>query len=156
MLQRFCKGGVGSLAAGAISSLVWVHPSLAGLGRGMDGVRADQAHFAAAMSSASGASYTVQTLTLTNGGVMREYLNGQGLVFAVAWRGPGRPDLQQLLGEHFSAVATPAAQARRGARLLAVQQPDLVVHSSGRPGAFHGVAYLPQQLPAGFSGQDLR
>jgi hypothetical protein len=129
----------------------------AGLGRGMASVRADREHFAASLSSASTANYAVHTLSLANGGVVREFINGAGTVFAVAWRGPGRPDLQQLLGDQFATVqSTPSAGGvRRGRRALVVERSGLVVHSLGRPGAFWGAAYLPQELPSGLSVQDL-
>ena len=39
---------------------------------------------------------------------------------------------------------------------LFLGQPDLVVHSFGHARAFHGQAYLPQELPPGVTPQELR
>jgi hypothetical protein len=109
------------------------------------------------MASTPMGAYTMHTLTLANGGVVREYANASGAVFAVAWRAPGRPDLQQLLGDNFATLQ--ADNVRTGPRLrrpLRVQRDSLVVHSGGHPGGFWGLAYLPQQLPAGVSPTDLK
>ena len=104
-------------------------------------------------------------------GIVREFVNGDGVVFAVAWRGPGRPDLRQLLGSAFdtfqakvtapdsnTTVASDGAVVHHGRlrRALVVEQRDLFVHSAGHPGAFFGFATLPQQTPPGFSPDALR
>ena len=118
------------------------------------------------MQSSGAATHTLHTLSTSNGSVIREYMNADGMIFAVAWRGPGRPDLRQLLGGAFDTfqakVTAPADDVSVGSdgsvvrhhrlrRPLIVEQGDLVVHSAGHPGAFTGYAYLPQRLPAGFS-----
>jgi hypothetical protein len=75
------------------------------------------------------------------------------MVFAVSWRGQGRPDLRQLLGEHFATFQADTARSTQ-ARSKApprLERPDLVVHLSGHPGAFWGHAFIPAALPAGFS-----
>ena len=46
---------------------------------------------------------------MSNGGAVREYVNGGGVVFAVTWRGPGRPDLAQLFGDRFSTMQADTA-----------------------------------------------
>ena len=108
---------------------------------------------------------------MSNGSVVREFQNNDGVVFAVAWRGPGRPDLRQLLGGAFDTfqakVTAPDSNTTvtsngvvvhhgRSRHALIVEQSNLVVHSAGHPGAFFGYAYLPQQTPAGFSPDALQ
>ena len=130
----------------------------AALGQRLDSVRADRDHLSAVMRSQARGAQTVHTLSLGNGGVVQEYENAEGVVFAVSWRAPGRPDLRQLLGDHFATMQadTVRADGRRVRAPLRVGRTDLVVRTSGHPGAFRGLAYLPQLVPAGFTGQDLR
>ena len=46
-------------------------------------------------------SYSVHDLQDNIGGQIKEYTNAKGVVFAVTWRGPFKPDLHQLLGDYF-------------------------------------------------------
>jgi hypothetical protein len=95
-----------------------------------------------------GANYAVAERRLDTGTTVREYVDAGGTVFAVSWSGPYLPDLQQLLGRSFDALASvPAGRGRSG---LAVDRADVVIRSSGRMGAFEGQAWLPPKLPAGF------
>jgi hypothetical protein len=112
---------------------------------------------AASRASRAVSAYTVDVMVLANGGTVKEFSRPDGTVFAVSWFGPGRPDLRQLLGSHFSAVQTD--NVRRGPRTrrpLAVNRADFVVQSGGHSGAFWGVAILPGATPAGFSAADVQ
>lgn len=127
------------------------------LGGARGTVEADRSHLSARLSALPSRTYTVEVLTLANGGVVREYVRGDGAVFAVAWRGPARPDLRQLLGNRFDVVQADniLPGGRRTRRPLAVRRPDFIVHSGGHSGAFWGVAYLPLLAPPGFSASEL-
>jgi hypothetical protein len=121
-------------------------------------VQAPQAQLKAAPEAAAEvhAGYTVHQTTTPGGTVVREYTaDSTGQVFAVRWKGPFMPDLQQLLGEHYQSFADGARQGRGRSSLL-VQQPGLVIYSGGRMRAFAGMAYLSQQLPEGVHAEDLR
>ncbi|CAB3794267.1 DUF2844 domain-containing protein [Pararobbsia alpina] len=109
---------------------------------------------AAASATLPGAN--VQTLTLSSGTVVREYVSATGLVFAVSWQGPVLPQLKQLLGpDNFAQYIN--AQSRGGSQGFAgVDLPNLVVNSGGHMGAFFGRAWLPQSLPAGITAQDIQ
>jgi hypothetical protein len=133
-------------------------PAHASLGGVYSSVESDRTHMVARMRSASAQSYQVHTMTLPNLGEVREFTGKDGIVFAVAWKGPGRPDLRQLLGPHFETFQEDniPPQGRRTRRPMNVNRPDLIVHSAGHPGAFWGFAYLPQQTPSGFSSSDLK
>ncbi len=128
-------------------------PARAALGGAYASVETDRVHLLAQRSSTAGPNYEVHALTSTNGGVAREFTRSDGVVFAVAWRGPGRPDLRQLLGEHFQTLQSDNVSpgGHRTHRPLSVSRSGLVVYSGGHVGGFKGYAYLPQQAPAGFS-----
>ncbi len=133
-------------------------PARAALGRAYSSVESDRSVLGATVQSVSAGAYTVHTLALANRGAVKEFTRPDGVVFAVAWRGPGRPDLRQLLGEHFDTVQAEAAatSGRRLGRPLSVNRSDLMVISGGHPGAFWGVAVIPQLQPAGFSASGLK
>lgn len=121
-------------------------------------VEADRAHMGGAMRSTSAGTHMVHALTSTSQGTVREFTRPDGTVFAVAWRGPARPDLRQILGASFDGFQS-SITVRGGRRLrgpLAARGDALVVRSAGHPGAFWGFAYLPQALPSGFSVDDLQ
>jgi hypothetical protein len=139
---------IGIMAASAHASL--------GSSRGT--VEADRVHLSATVTSEIAGDNRVETLLPKNGGVVREYSDANGVVFAITWRGPARPDLRQLLGERFTGVAGQMSRhaVRRTSRLLVMSRPEVVVRSQGRPGAFSGIAFDPRLVPAGFSADDLR
>jgi hypothetical protein len=97
------------------------------------------------------------TLALGNGGEVREYTNAAGTVYAVRWTGPGKPDLESVLGVHFATLqADNPISARRGLRRPpSVNRTDLRVVTGGHAGAFWGYAWLPQNVPAGFDPASL-
>ncbi|MHB8285044.1 MAG: DUF2844 domain-containing protein [Caulobacteraceae bacterium] len=145
------------MAALTLVALACAPAAHAALGHAAESVQADRLHMSAKLASTSAATYTVHSLTLANNGVVKEFAGADGVVFAVAWRGPGRPDLRQLLGDHFATLQadTAVAGGRRLRMPVAVNHSDFVVHSSGHPGAFWGQAYLPASIPAGVTAADL-
>ncbi len=133
----------------------------ASLGGSSDSITTDQTRMAVSHRSVAGARHT---LALTNGGEVREYVNGSGVVYAVRWSGPGKPDLESLLGGHFARFQADNLNssrrgpggARRGLRRPPqVNRSDLKVVTGGRPGAFWGYAWLPANVPAGFDPASL-
>jgi len=137
--------------------LLTAAPAQAALGGGYDSVEADRAHFAARLSSSGSGVFTVHTLNLNNG-VVREYTRSDGMVFAVTWQGPGRPDLRQLLGGYFTTFQSDNVlqRDRRARRPLSANHSDFVVRTGGHSGAFFGAAMLPRVAPAGFSASELK
>jgi hypothetical protein len=114
---------------------------------------------ASASTATTSATYTVQSTTLASGTVVNEYVNSDGTVFGIAWKGPRVPDLATLLGSYFPQYqeSLKAQRAARGARgPVSVQGSGLVVQNSGHMGSFAGNAYLPQSLPAGVSASDIQ
>ncbi|WP_235914254.1 DUF2844 domain-containing protein [Rugamonas rivuli] len=97
------------------------------------------------------AVYTVSQSTLDSGTVVREYMNAEGVVFAVSWNGPALPDLRTLLGDKFAVLTSTAAKRpKAGHSQLAVEQQDVVIVSGGHMRAYAGHAWIPGTLPAGF------
>lgn len=148
---------IARLMIGAVALLV---PQLASasLGGNAASVGVDQVRISArAHATAPAGGGTLHTLTLANGGEVREYVNAAGVIYALRWTGPGKPDLQSLLGPHFAALqADNPITARHGLRRAPmVNRPDLRIVTGGRTGAFWGYAWLPQNVPAGFDPASL-
>jgi len=133
--------------------------AFAALGGDESSVQADQAQMRASLRTTRAAAFTVHELQAPDGHLVREYLSPSGTVFGLAWQGPSKPDLHQLLGTHFDELmqAAQAAQAkRRGHGPLVVNLPGMVVVSGGHMRAFSGRAYLPQSLPEGVSADAIQ
>lgn len=149
-----------SLAFGLAASCLFLPAAAsAHLGGPASSVTADRARMAASIRSVALGRYTRDELTCPNGGVVREFTNANGTVFAVTWSGPGKPDLRTLLGPYFATFqANSIATARQMHSLRhppQVAQPDLQIQVGGHMGWFHGVAFVPSLAPAGFSVSDL-
>lgn len=128
-----------ALAAGALACA----PAFATLG-GAPAVPATAAAASAAQPARS-------AYTLPSGTAVTEYLNPQGLVFAVTWSGPTLPDMQALLGANFARFEAAQRQPARGPHApVRLGASDLQVVSGGHAGALRGAAWLPALVPAGF------
>jgi len=111
------------------------------------------------VSSASSAAsnYTVRDTALATGTRVREYVSGDGIVFALAWDGPVLPNLQALLGKYFDTMVSESAKTPRAGRSpLAINLPEVVINSGGHMRAFQGNAWIPAQLPPGFSADQVQ
>lgn len=133
----------------------------ASLGGGSASIDADRLHMkvkrAALLTTPSSANYTVNESTLPSGTRVRQYLSSTGVVFAVSWSGPFMPDLRQLLGPHFDTMAAEQAkQTHVGHRIFSLHGSGLVIESGGHPRSFAGRAYLPNELPAGVTVQEIQ
>ncbi len=108
-------------------------------------------------TAAPSGSYTVHEILLPSGTRVRQYVSSAGVVFAVGWSGPFMPNLRQLLGPHFEALAARQASGNHaGQRFLSLHDPGLVIESGGHPRSYAGRAYLPGALPAGVTAQEIR
>ena len=139
--------------------LIFAFPSFAfaDLGGNESSIQADQAQMRASLQVARRETYAVHELKTSSGHVVREYVSPSGTVFGIAWQGPSKPDMRQLLGTHFDEYMQAAEQMQRhGHGPLVVELPRLVVVSAGHIGAFSGRAYLPQMLPDEVSPEAIR
>ncbi|MGC8507202.1 MAG: DUF2844 domain-containing protein [Thiomonas sp.] len=137
----------------------------AGLGRPLSDAAQDgqpvaqvQRYAAQAASGATATTASVQTQTVqtAQGVTVTEYANAAGTVFAITWKGPFKPDLQQLLGSYFAPYIQAANTQTQQLNLSMVQGQNIVVHSAGRMRGFLGVAWVPTLVPAGFDPSRLQ
>ena len=134
-----------------------VTPAWAALGGTHATIEADAASMRALRhDTAAHASYQVHELTLASGTVVREFIAPSGSVFAVAWQGPFKPDLSQVLGAYFPRAVAAGQERRVDHRRLTVHARDLVIESGGRMRAFAGRAYLPASMPANVTLGEIR
>jgi uncharacterized protein DUF2844 len=145
-----------ALGAAALIAVLLPYVASATLGQPESTVQTDvaQAH-AAIKSSEDRAGYRVHEIQLPTGTVMREFVAPNGNVFAVAWRGPTRPDLHQALGQYFGAFTAAPRSKLSDRRHVQIQQGDLVVQSGGHMRALSGRAYLLSAIPSGVNIGDL-
>lgn len=147
-------------ATGFAASLLFLSAAAsAELGGPMTSITADKGRMAARVKAVAMGRYTRHELTRPNGGMVREFTNPAGAVFAVTWAGPGKPDLRALLGRYFATFQANGVATARAMHSLRrppqVDQSDLKIQTGGHMGWFHGVAYVPSLAPAGFSPADL-
>lgn len=147
------------LASAALIIIGLTCPAFGALGGDESSVHTDQAHMKASITTTAGAVYTLHEIKTPSGNIVREFVSGDGRVFAVAWHGSSMPPMQQILGSYFqqfSARAQAHHAAHVGRRPLNIQQPGLVVQSNGHPRGFFGRAYVPGMLPAGINADEIR
>ncbi len=137
-------------------------PADAGLGRPLSAAVQDgtpiaavpgtrlAAKAASASAPAAALSVQAQSIQTPQGASVTEYAAAPGPVFAITWRGPFKPDLQQLLGQYFAPFVQGRPRAGLGLTASVVHGNDIVVHSFGRMRNFYGVAWVPSLVPAGF------
>jgi len=134
-------------------------PALAALGGDVTSVHEDQAQMKGTLKTTQASAFTVHEIKAPEGTTVREYVSPEGTVFGVAWQGRAMPNLQQILGSYFqkfSEAAQSQRTARRGRGPVYIQQPGLVLESTGRMRAYSGRAFDPEKLPQGVSVDDIR
>lgn len=133
-------------------------PARAALGEREDSVGRDGRALAAVeLGMQERGAYRVHELV--NGATtVREYVSGDGIVFAVAWSGLANPDLRPLLGTYHAEYRAAAREARKieGRRARRVEGERVVVERWGHPRDLHGRAYVPSLLPPGVAIDELR
>jgi hypothetical protein len=132
-------------------------PAAAVLGEYESSVSLDQQYMRGEDRVTTNQGYKLHQITSPNGAVVSEYVSPEGKVFAVSWRGPFIPNLQQLLGSYTTQVQQAAqAQTRRRGGPLVVRRSDFVFVNGGHMRSFHGIAYVPSLLPKNVSPEDVR
>ena len=125
----------------------------ASLGGDAASIAADQSAWHATQTRSNGTGYTDYRLTLPDGLIVHEFLNGAGKVFEVSWAGKGhKPDMTRLLGTYSSRITAAAPAAGPMQRRADAVAPDVEMHASMHQRFFSGVAHLPKELPAALAG----
>jgi len=138
--------------------LLWDLNCLAALGGDVSSVQSDALHLQGTLRVTPNALYALHEIETPTGIQVREYVSPAGKVFAVAWQGPWRPDLHQLLGSYFVPFqqAARASKQRPGRAPLSIHQANLFVEHSGQMRFFRGRAYLSDEFPAGVKAESIR
>jgi Protein of unknown function (DUF2844) len=142
---------LGTLAAACISA-----PALAVLGGDANSVEADRASMKGATRITPGVDYSVHQIQTPTGMAINEYVSAQGKVFAVSWRGPGLPDLPQLLGGYSVELAQAATRPHYNHHHLNIEAQNVVMQSGGQLRTRYGRAWVPALLPENFALKDIR
>jgi hypothetical protein len=148
-IPHYAAAGLAILAIGATAS---VQAQLGATGRAASASEGDVVH------QAQGGLVRYYETTDANGIVVREYVDTNGDVYAVAWHGPAMPDVQSLLGTYFDTFrqAASASPGDAGLHTARVAQGDLVVENHVRLREFSGRAWLASALPPGVSATDIQ
>lgn len=144
------------LCAGLATTALFPRAAKAALGAPYASIQADQEESHASLKVLAHTNYQVHELALPSGTLVREYVTTSGIVFAVAWNGPSKPNLSQLLGPYFADLSAAAQSGRGGHNHLDLTRSDLVIQAGGHMRAFSGRAYLVAAVPAGVSSDELR
>ena len=150
---------VAAISAIALAAMTFPSTASATLGGDVTTVEGDRARMEATLRTTSKQLYTVHEIHAANNVIVREFVSSAGKVFGVAWEGPTRPDLRQVLGTYFDQF-TKAAQEQKAQRAgrapLVIQEPGFVLMMGGHARAFAGRAYVPGMVPAGVQLEELR
>jgi hypothetical protein len=144
-------------ACALAGALLGTGPAQAVLGERLptvaSGASQAQATSATRRSLALSAGVQVYERASGDGGVIREYVTADGVVFAVSWNTRFKPRLNELLGRYHEPYAAAASEALRRPgiqRQSVLRAQDLVVRSTSHLNVFSGRAFVPSLVPAGF------
>lgn len=153
--HKYCIGALRLLLIVSLSCL----PALAALGGDLNSVQDDATQMKATVKVQHKPAYAIHQIADKNKTVVREYVSPDGRVFGVAWQGPFLPSMAQILGsylqQYHDAVEKEHAKGP-GRRPLMINEPGLVVGTSGHMGAYYGRAYVPDLLPQGVDPKEVR
>jgi hypothetical protein len=129
--------------------------AVAALGGDAASVEKDRASMKGVARVTPAVEYSVHEIQTPGGTVIHEYVSAQGKVFAVSWRGPGLPDLAQLLGGYSQQLQQTAAHPHYNHHRLNIETPEVLMQSGAHLRTRYGRAWVPALLPQNFSLKDL-
>jgi hypothetical protein len=147
-----------TLGLGVVTALLIAPGSFAGLGDHADSINTDQRMLSAKRGNADVyRAYSVQTME-SDATTVTEYLNNDGVIFAVTWQGLDHPDLSVILGSYYAGFQkTEKEQPRvKGQKHHTVQKEDLVVQKWGQMRNLRGRAYDPSLFPTGVTINEIK
>lgn len=97
-------------------------------------------------------NYSV-SITIENGTTIQEFINNNGLIFAVNWSGQMMPNLKELLGQYQSNSQN---NSIKGLHSSLYTDANLVVYKTGNMRLNQGVAYVKDLLPINFNLNNLK
>lgn len=148
MRWRWAAHSLSNVRQAGFVMILLALPAFAELGGNVSTVQNDQVRMKGTVRVTAGQGFAIHEITTPTGTAVREYVNSAGTVFGVAWQGPWKPDLRQLLGAYFDQYVQASQENKKHGRSpLQVKSDSLVVHSGGHPRAFSGSAFLPQMMP---------
>jgi hypothetical protein len=127
----------------------------AALGEDVSAVANDQVRLQASLQVRRKLHFAVHELSVPTGIKVREFVADSGKVFAVSWSGGWRPNLRDLMGEHYDRFVAGTRGRRMARGPVRIELPGMVVIMGGHQRAFFGHVYLPDLLPADVAPQDL-
>jgi len=140
---------------GAAGASIWAAAAgsaFAALGDDVSSISREAHRMNAARRAVTGPLFTVHEMRLPDGSSVRQFVAGDGTVFAVRWTTFFKPDLSTLLGTSYPAYATAVRQRAPHAgieRQFRHEGLDLVVHSTAHLHVHSGFALRRSLLPAG-------
>lgn len=89
---------------------------------------------------------------------IREYVNSNKKVFAIAWSGISHPGLKQILSSYYEEYVKVAQKQKRihGKRFRVVKSKNVTLILSGHMRNLKGKAYLHSNLPLGIATHEIR
>jgi hypothetical protein len=138
--------------------LMLTTPALATLGEKATSIAKDRKALSAVKRGTTAyEKYSVQEMA-SDASTVREYVNADGIVFAVAWNGMSHPNLTSLLGSYANDYSAAKRQQPRkhGQKRSMVQGEKVVVETGGHMRDLRGRAYLPSLLPEGVNLYEIK
>ncbi|HEY5282202.1 MAG TPA: DUF2844 domain-containing protein [Polyangia bacterium] len=145
---------------GAVLALAMVlqfsFPARAALGDDVTAVATDQARMQASLQVWSKSHYEIHELDAPTGIKVRQFVGDSGKVFAVSWSGGWRPNLRDIMGDHYDKFIAATCGKRVARGVARIELPGMVVVMGGHQRAFFGHVYLTDLVPAGFLPEEIR
>ncbi len=122
-----------------------------------DSVKRDQLTFRGNRHSTVKDTFTIHEISLS-GRLIKEYVNRDGIVFAVAWRGISQPDLAVLFGSYYQEYLSETSRQNQNQRnsLRMTKTKNVTVERHGHMRDIRGKAYLSRLLPANITPEEIQ
>jgi hypothetical protein len=150
-----------SCAISALALIAQFSPRAhAALGEDVSAIANDQARLQASLQVRQNVRqnlhFAVHELSSPIGIKIREFVAESGRVFAVSWSGGWRPNLRDIMGEHYDRFIAGTRGRRMARGPVRIDLPGMVVVMGGHQRAFFGHVYLTALVPADLALEDLQ
>ncbi|MBI3593634.1 MAG: DUF2844 domain-containing protein [Nitrospirae bacterium] len=135
-------------------------PALAVLGEDQNSIESDRQRLSGERKPAREKNgYRLETLKSPSM-TLEEYVDSNGTIFAVTWKGAGFPDFEKLFGKYFEEFQKGWVERRKDNRLrrvpIVMKTDHLVVETGGRRRSLMGRAFVPSLFPTGVTEKEIR